>query len=70
MRENSDMAEVSATQGPAGIASLNIGTDNSPVHAGDKSPSVGYVDVRLVMGHGCKGRSQELCRLAVARTLG
>lgn len=33
MRENSDMADVSATQGPASIVNLNVGTDNSPVHA-------------------------------------
>lgn len=70
MRENSDMAEVSATQGPAGIVNLNVGTDNSPVHAGDKSPSVGSVDWRLDVGHGCKGRSQELYPFSCARTLG
>ena len=57
MRENSDMAEVSATQGPAGIVNLNVGTENSPGHAGDKSPSVGCVDVRQDVGHGCKGRT-------------
>lgn len=29
MRENRDMAEVSATQGPAGIVKLIIGTDDN-----------------------------------------
>lgn len=64
------MAEVSAAQGPAGIANLNVGTDNSPVHAGDKSPSVGWVDVRLDVGHGRKGRSQELYPFSRDRTPG
>lgn len=70
MRETNDVAEVSATQGPAGVVSLHIGTDNSLVHAGDKSPSVGCVDVRLDVGHGCKGRSQDLHPFSCSRTLG
>lgn len=70
MKENSDPAEVSATQGPAGIVSLDVGADNGPVHAGDKSPSVGCVDVRLDVGHGCKGRGQGLHPFSHARTLG
>lgn len=38
------------------------------LHIGDKSPSVGCVDVRLDVGHTHKGRREELCPFSSART--